>query len=239
MSLRRCATVLFLTAASAVVPLAVSTPVSATPLPGGVFVTGHDPDFHALIGGNTLGARHVIQRAVAYVTHDNPAPDMLFVTSRISPPAGHVDGVQGMTAAGYTPDLASAGGTGGALDLATVDFSAYDVVVVASDFGGILTQAELNILNSRAAALIDYVNGGGGLVAFAQGNSGAHLTPAGGHFDFLPFLATEVALNQNESGYTVTPFGQSLGLVDTDVNGNASHSVFLNTGGMEIVNVDG
>ena len=31
--------------------------------PGGIFLTGHDPDFHA-VGGNTTGARHIIQRAV-------------------------------------------------------------------------------------------------------------------------------------------------------------------------------
>jgi hypothetical protein len=29
---------------------------SATPV-GSIFVTGHDPDYHAVIGGNTTGAK--------------------------------------------------------------------------------------------------------------------------------------------------------------------------------------
>ena len=36
----------------------------------------------------------------------------------------------------------------GVLDLRTVDFGSYDVVVAASDFGGWLRQSELDILNA-------------------------------------------------------------------------------------------
>jgi hypothetical protein len=48
---------------------------------------------------------------------------------------------------------------------------------VASDFGGILTQAELNILNADSSNIINFPNSGGGLYAMAEHNSGAGLTP--------------------------------------------------------------
>src|SRR5262245_13766596 len=34
--------------------------------PGGVFITGHDPDFHAHVGHNAVGAQHSTQRAGYY-----------------------------------------------------------------------------------------------------------------------------------------------------------------------------
>jgi hypothetical protein len=239
---RRILAALACVALAATLPLG---PVQAHPPsgPGGVFVTGHDPDFHAHFGGNTTGARNLLHAAIEYVTFGEASPSVLLVTSRIEPPAGHVDSKLGLIAAGYTFDMASAAGVPGAdgidpLELGTVNFSSYDVIVVASDYGGILTQAELDLLNARSGDLIDFVNNGGGLVALAESNSGARLTRSGGHFDFLPFLATEQIVNQNEVGFSVTPFGESLGLTDADVNGNASHTVFMNTGGMEVVNVD-
>jgi hypothetical protein len=121
-----------------------------------------------------------------------------------------------------------------------VDFSSYDVVVVASDFGGLLRQAELDVLNARSADLIAFVNDGGGLVALAESNGGAGLTPAGGHFDFLPFLATELVAHQTEANYSVTPFGATeIGLTNAAVNGNFSHNIFTDAGGMQVVDIDG
>ena len=114
----------------------------------------------------------------------------------------------------------------------------YDGIVVASDFGGILTQAELNILNARSSDIINFLNAGGGLYAMAESDSGAGLTPQGGFFGYLPFIVTSAQLNQGESGFTVTPFGMSLGLTVDDVNGNASHNIFTATGGMDVVDRD-
>jgi len=34
---------------------------------GSVFVTGHDPDFHAFLGPNPAGAEHIIQDALPFV----------------------------------------------------------------------------------------------------------------------------------------------------------------------------
>ena len=141
-----------------------------------------------------------------------------------------------MNVSGFTNyDLVSASGLNAALNVLG---TTYNAIVVASDFGGILTQAELNILNSRSADIINFLNAGGGLYAMAESNGGAGLTPSGGRYGFLPFVVSSTAFDQSESGITVTPFGQSLGLVNADVNGNFSHNIFTSTGGMNVVDVD-
>jgi hypothetical protein len=213
---------------------------------GSIFLTGHDPDFHALVGGNTTGASDITTTAINFITDpafNTFAADgihkFLYVTSSISPPAGHVDGTFGIIASGYTLgtdfDRVDASGLVTALgELGTV----YDAIVVASDFGGILTQAELDILDSHSSDIINFLNAGGGLYAMAESDSGAGLTPGGGFFGFLPFVVTSAQKNQSEIGNTVTPFGAGLGLTNLDVNGNASHNIFDSTGGLNIVDLD-
>lgn len=229
----------------------------AATAPGGIFVTGHDPDYHASAGGNNAGAEHIIQHAIAYVTNNNNNNTsnlkILLVTDlRNSTGPGYSDPRLGMNAAGFTKfDVADYGsGTPGTLDLHKVNFTSYDVVVVASSFGGWLRQDELKILNNRSADLISYINKGGGLVAFAEpsyrfvgwnvssfypgNNTDTTLT-----FGFIPFVVSETPLGQPEEGFKVTEFGASeLGLNDSDVNGNFAHNIFTNTGGMNIVDVD-
>ncbi|MDQ6614028.1 MAG: hypothetical protein M3083_04610 [Actinomycetota bacterium] len=211
---------------------------------GGIFVTGHDPDYHAHRGGNTDGARHMIQRAVDFVTFGNPSPRMLLVTDLRDPGGDQIDSRLGLSDAGFTYDVADFGsGTAGTLDLHTVDFRNYDCVVVASDYGGWLHQDELDILNARSSELLGFVNQGGGIVALDEsGNrpAGAGVYPgtSSSRFGFIPFVVAELSLHQSEAGFTVTPAGLSMGLVDSDVNGNVSHSVFTKTGGMDPVDLD-
>jgi hypothetical protein len=117
--------------------------------------------------------------------------------------------------------------------------STYAGIVVASDFGGLLTQAELDILNARSTDIIDFLNiDNGGLYAMAESNNGAGLTPGGGHFGYLPFVASSTGLNQSEVGTTVTLFGASLGLTNADVSSNFSHNIFDDTFGLSIVDID-
>ncbi|PWU08507.1 MAG: hypothetical protein C5B50_29435 [Verrucomicrobia bacterium] len=213
---------------------------------GSIFLTGHDPDFHAFLGGNTAGAAHINQRAISFIMNPafNPyvaagAHKFLFVESSIAPPPGHTDGVNGIGASGYVSgtdfDRVDASGLNSALNqLGTV----YGGLVVASDFGGILTQAELDILNARAGDIANFVNTGGGLYAMAESDSGAGLTPHGGWYKFVPIVTSSTQFNQTEVGNTVTPFGASLGLVNSDVNGNASHAIFVATGGLNVVDLD-
>lgn len=214
---------------------------------GSVFLTGHDPDFHGSLGGNTTGARNINIAAINFVMDSgfNPyvltAPKFLFVESSIAPPAGHTVGKNGVVASGYVEgadfDHHDASTLNAALDLLG-DPGGYSAIVVASDFGGVLTQAELDILNGRQADIANFINAGGGIYAMAESNGGVGLTPNGGHYAFIPTIVSSVNLDQNESGFTVTPFGASLGLTNSDVNGNASHAVFTGINGFTVVNMD-
>ena len=163
----------------------------------------------------------------------------LFVESSITPPGGHVDGELGLTAGGYVAgtDFDKADASTLATKLTELG-TTYSAIVIASDFGGILTQDELDILNANSALIIDFLNAGGGLYAMAESDSGAGLTPDGGLFGYLPFVATSTQLNQSEVGNTLTAFGTSLGLVVGDINGNASHNIFDGTFGLNIVDQD-
>lgn len=214
---------------------------------GSIFLTGHDPDFHALEGGNGTGAQHINQRAIDFVTDPSfnsfaasGITKFLFVESSISPPSGHVDGELGIIASGYTPgvnfDKADASTLNAALNLLGQP-GGYDALVIGSDFGGILTQAELDILDSRSADIINFLNNGGGLYAMAESGPPFGLT-TGGQFGYLPFVVTSAALNQTEIGNTLTLFGTSLGLTNSDINGNASHNIFNGTFGLNPVDMD-
>src|SRR5438552_18752230 len=88
-------------------------------------------------------------------------------------------------------DKASANAGTGWLNLRTVDFSKYDLILVDSDgglgTGGALRSEDVGVLNSRAADLIQFINGGGALVA----DSEAHVTTAS--FGYVAFGLTQTA----------------------------------------------
>ena len=214
---------------------------------GSIFLTGHDPDFHATLGGNAVGARNINTSAINFImdTGFNPytiiAPKFLFVESRIAAPVGHTVGKAGIVASGYVEgvdfdhhDASTLAAAIGQLGVA----GGYSAIVIASDFGGVLTQAELNILNGQQAAIATFLNNGGGLYAMAEGNGGAGLTPGGGHYAFIPTIVSSLNVDQSEVGNTVTAFGATLGLTNADVNGNASHVVFTAINGFTVVDVD-
>jgi hypothetical protein len=210
---------------------ALSTAASAQ---GSLFVTGHDPDFHA-VSGNVLGSQHIIQDSIAFA-RTGGSGNILLVTDRVNPGGGYIDPQLGLTAAGFTFDMADNGAAGGSIkDLHTVNFSSYGAIVVASDFGGWLRQSEVDILKARETDLFSYINGGGGVVAFAE--SGVLVSEADA-FGWLPFLVSSAGKNQGETGNTLTPFGMTLGLTNSDINGNFSHNIFTATGGMQIVDID-
>jgi hypothetical protein len=217
--------------------LLVSLSIGGRASAGAVFLTGHDPDFHAFLGVNRTGAQNINNAAIDFIldTAFNPftataTMQFLFVESSILPPDGHTAGVNGIVQSGYSLGVDfehhDASTLNAELDLLGTKYAG---IVVGSDFGGVLTQNELDILRARSFDIIDFLNAGGGLYAMAESNSHAKLTPLGGHFKFLPFIVTSTQLNQNESGYTVTPFGASLGLTNDDINGNASHNIFIGT----------
>ena len=227
-----------------VLTLAVAPPTWG----GSIFLTRHDPDFHALCcgGNNSLRAQHLNQAALRFIL--DPAfnsftaagiGEFLFVEAAMSPPGGHVDGANGLVASGYLPGVDFE--THGASDLnAQLNLlgTKYSAIVIGSDYGGILAQAELNILNARSKDIIAFLNSGGGIFALAESNLGAGLTPQGGHFGYLPFAISSTAFNQGEGGDTLTAFGLSLGLKNADINGNVLHNIFTSTGGLTVVDID-
>jgi hypothetical protein len=205
---------------------------------GSVFISGHDSDFHAL-NGNTLGAQHIIQRGLDYVRNGDDRPILFIQTNLDNLSLGdHLNSELGLQASGYTPGI-----TNGnhyvkvtATQFATVDLSQYSAILVPSDHGGTLTGTDLNALNARSADILNYVNAGGGLMALAE--DGFRTGPPAQNFGFLPFFVTAPPMGELENGNTLTPLGLTLGLTNSDINGNFSHNIFTTTGGLDVVDID-
>src|SRR5262249_26174215 len=146
----------------------------------------------------------------------------------------HTDSEQGLIASGYT-----SGSSPGdhyvklnSTQFATTNLSQFSALFIPSDHGGTLTGDDLKALNARSTDIINYLNSGGGLFAGPEdGNrQPAAVGPQPQNFGFLPFLITGVPLSEAETGNTLTAFGLSLGLTNSDINANFSHNVFRNTG---------
>ena len=216
---------------------------------GSIFLTGHDPDFHAFVGVKATGAQHINQVAIKFIM--DPAfntfvaggdQHFLFVEcDTCAVPGGHVDGALGISASAGGFPAGTSFETHGAADGLATELTKlgtkYSAIVIGSDFGGMLTQAELDILNADSAGIISFLNSGGGLYAMAETNPPFGLASSG-FFGFLPFVVSTSPVNETESGNTLTPLGSSLGLVNSDINGNFSHNVFTSTGGLSVVDTD-
>jgi hypothetical protein len=87
------------------------------------------------------------------------------------------------------------------------------------------------------STIINYLNAGGGICAMPESGPPDGLASTG-LFGYLPFVVSTKTKNQTEVGNTVTAFGQSLGLSNSDINGNASHNIFLATSGLDVVDFD-
>lgn len=211
--------------------------VSGSAWSGAIFVTGHDPIWHSNFGSNAVGARNLAQTGIEYARQGNSSK-FLYIESISTP----VPGGNARTAGFLTSSLGYAASDFDVMDGAALsglaDFGAtlagYSAIVVASDHGGMLTGAELSFLNGHASAIIDYLNGGGGLYAEAESNA-TGLIGSNTPFGFLPFLVSSTSFQAAETNNQVTAFGASLGLSNSDVNGNFSHNYFASTGGMNIV----
>lgn len=215
---------------------------------GRVFVTGHDPDYHAYMGPNKLGAQHIVQRAITYVTAGKPNPKLLLVTDLRNPGGDQSDPRLGMKASGFSSfDVADYGSNApGVLDLKRVNFTKYDAVVVSSSTGGWLRQDELDILNTRSTDLNLYVNNGGGIVAFNEVGERQGGYPGTSHnlYAFVPSIGNNTLISkqfqEEEVGFNLTKTGVAMGLSGNDINGNYLHSIFVKTGGigMNIIDQD-
>lgn len=207
---------------------------------GSVFVTGHDPIWHAGNGGNNApGATNLARIGIDYARNGNTLP-FLYVESKTTPiPAGNTRTASFLnTALGYSLasyEVVDSADLGAVANFASF-LSGYSAIVVASDHGGMLGASELSFLNSHVSDIISFVNAGGGVYAEGESNATGQIgaTP---RFGFLPFLVSSADFQASEVSNTVTPFGAGLGLVASDVNGNFSHNFFSSTGGMSAVDL--
>jgi hypothetical protein len=141
-------------------------------LAGAIFITGHDPDFHAQTGAEP-GAQTLLRTGLNYARNGDgtvgtnaAALPVLWIESNPATdggiPSGHRFGLDGLRNIGYravgeavaAPEgryvFANAATLTNAF-WATVTTANYSAIGVASTFGGILRQAELSNLNAHAA----------------------------------------------------------------------------------------
>ncbi len=220
--------------------LALSVLATAPAAAGPVFLTGHDPDFHAQI---SAGARNLLNAGLSFVTggaYTNATTKFLWVESFLSPTGGHFVGEDGLNAIGLVNgthyDWVNAAG------FAIANLSNYEAIAVASSFGGMLTQAELDALIARKTEIATFINAGGGLLALSECFPASAscladtLGPNPDLFGFLPVVVTSAGTAQ---GYTLTAAGQTLfpGLTDSDMN-DPSHNSFGAVGGLTVIDID-
>lgn len=220
--------------------LALSILAAAPAAAGPVFLTGHDPDFHAQSSG---GAQNLLNTGLGFVTggaYTNTSTKFLWVESFLSPTGGHLVGEDGLNAIGLTNgvhyDWVDAAG------FATANLSNYEAIAVASSFGGMLTQAELDALIARETDIASFINAGGGLLALAECSPASGfcladtLGPSPDLFGFLPVVVTSVA---TAPPYALTPAGALMfpGLTDADMN-DPTHNSFGVVGGLTVVDTD-
>ncbi len=209
---------------------------------GPVFLTGHDPDFHA---PTSVGAQNLLRSGLNFVTngtYDDAAPvkRFLWVEARIAPPSGHLVGENGLIALGL--GLGAQYDRADAADLATVNFSNYSAIAVASSFGGLLSIDELNGLIARKTDIKNFVNSGGGILALSECSPASDfcfddlLGPSPNTFAFLPVTVSSVA---TINSYSVTAAGAAapFNLTDSDVN-DPTHNSFGLIAGLTVLDQD-
>lgn len=208
---------------------------------GPIFLTGHDPDFHCQ---DSAGACNLLRAGLNFVTngtYNSGVQKFLWVESFLAPTAGHRVGELGLTTLGLTLgtnfDWVNAAG------LATVNFSNYTAIAIASSFGGMLTQAELNGLIARSAGIAGFVNAGGGLLALAEcfPSGGACLAdtlvgPNPGLYGYLPVAVSSI-LPTPPFTVTAAGAGSPFLLTNGDVN-DPTHNSFGLIGGLTPLDLD-
>lgn len=210
---------------------------------GPVFLTGHDPDFHAQFSAGALNFLSVSLNYVMGGTLNDNVHRLLWVESFQAPFSGHVTGANSLPLLGLTAgidyDVVDAAG------FATVNLANYTAIGVASTFGGMLTSAELNALIARSSDIEAFINAGGGLFAssecdstFSNCDAATLAAPHGALFGFLPIVVSSVS---TVVPYSLTPFGATFGFSLAGqgyINECCTHNSFGAIAGLGIVDTD-
>jgi len=210
-----------------VISLVLGISVANITVAGPIFLTGHDPDFHAQ---SSAGAQNLLTAGLNFVTGNTTfsgSDKFLWVESRISPPSGHLIGENGLGALGLT--LGTNYDRANAAEFSTVTLSDYTAIAIASSFGGLLGRAELDALIARSPDIANFVNTGGGLLALAECYPcGQNLLAGATAPDLFGFVPLSGIIPLGASGpYTVTAAGAAapFGLTNGDVN-DPTHNAF-------------
>ncbi len=217
---------------------------SAAANAGPIFITGHDPDFHAQSDPDAVVLLETGLNFATSGTFNTPGNRFLWVESNLPVTGGHLFGEDALTGAlglvaGVNFDHVDAAG------FATVDLSNYTAIAIASSFGGMLTQAEIDALIARESDIATFINAGGGLFASSECGSGfsncdsSNITDNSSLFGFLPGVsATSVS---TVPPYTITPFGTTIGapfgLTSADLQ-DPTHNSFAFISGLTAVDLD-
>jgi hypothetical protein len=242
---------------------------------GMVILTGQDSDFTASFAPcslcyNPAGAQSFLSTAIQDVRAGSSKP-FLFVESSITPPAAvmnpdgtingayafQTDGIQGIENSGYIDGVDFVKADASTLEQQLTQYLAsYSAIVVASDFGGILTGAELQILNDNAGAIDNFLLSGGGLLALGESNDGIGpnatysqpgniLNPNEGllgsvtPYGFLPFAVQSAnSYGVFESTSDMTSFGATEGFAANDFSGNFFFNTLKPETGFNILDTD-
>lgn len=230
-------------------PWLLATGMLAVVIPAGrvwagpIFITGHDPDFHAQ---DSAGAANLLKTGLDFSTSgawNVGLKKFLWVESNKPVLGGHRFGQNALTGAlgltqGVHFDHVDAAG------LVGVNFSNYSAIAIASTFGGMLTQSEIDALIARTSAIQTFINNGGGLFASSECGSGfgncdaSSITSNATLFGYLPLTATSVSQNPP---FTITPFGTMIGAKFGLTSANLqdpTHNSFGPTAGLTPVDLD-
>jgi hypothetical protein len=207
---------------------------------GPVFLTGHDPDFHAQ---DSVHAANLLTAGISFALggtsnfNDN-VHKTLWVESFNPVTSGHRRGEAGLISIGLT--LGQDFDWVDAASFALADLSQYNAIGVASSFGGMFTSAELNAMILRTADITAFINAGGGLFASAECDSGGACdasnmaAPHGAMYGYLPVTVSSISPSPP---FFPTAFGTSLGLTFDDLQ-DPTHNSFGLIGGLTPVDLD-
>lgn len=170
---------------------------------GPIFLTGHDPDFHAQ---SSAGAQNLLRTGLTFALggaanfNDN-VHRFLWVESFIPATSGHLVGADGLGFIGLAAGLGQDYDRVDAAGFATANLSNYTAIGVASSFGGMFTSAELNVMIARTADITAFINAGGGLFASAECDASSAgscdasnmAAPHGALFGYLPVAVSAIS----------------------------------------------
>lgn len=179
-------------------------------LAGNIALTGHDDDFHQ--STNALGQ---ISAFATFAANGSSLPFLVFDHGS--------ELTSGLTAAGITNFVNVDPNNAADVKDSLFNHSVYSAFMIASDTtcGGCDndTTSSTNIA-AHSAAIADFLNAGGGIVAFAGADNSAY-------YSFLPTTASSVG-GAPSSGYSQTSVGATLDI--PAVNGDATHNLFWDPG---------